>query len=317
MFSVEGTTATMSEVDAQLGDRSHRLDHRGAARHVHLHLVHAGRRLDRDAARVEGDRLADDAQHVSRAAARVAERDQARLLDRTPVRRRRARPCPSRRSRRGRGSRRSASRARRRAPAARSARRCRSDVVGRQALKVASAVLSLGRDPGGVEGRPERGRVRGASEDEALQRRRRRIVRIGRAKAVEPVAAQDQALGERGRGFGGSRGRQASSDARSQATLVASAPACLSGDQRRRPPAGAPRVRSSALPRPTIARRAPSSGKATLSFLNAGLASAAPGAVGELRRRGRRPRRSWSREGLREAPRTAFGCASTSMRGRV
>ena len=37
-------------------------DHGAAAGHVALHLVHAGGRLDRDAAGVERDRLADEAE---------------------------------------------------------------------------------------------------------------------------------------------------------------------------------------------------------------------------------------------------------------
>ena len=47
---------------AERGDRADGLEHRGAARHVELHLVHLRRGLDRDAAGVEGHRLADEAQ---------------------------------------------------------------------------------------------------------------------------------------------------------------------------------------------------------------------------------------------------------------
>ena len=43
----------------QLGQRGNRLDHRGAAAHVELHLVHRAGRLERDPARVERHRLAD------------------------------------------------------------------------------------------------------------------------------------------------------------------------------------------------------------------------------------------------------------------
>ena len=43
----------------QLGHRAHRARHRRAAGHVVLHAVHVGRRLDRNAAGVECDALAD------------------------------------------------------------------------------------------------------------------------------------------------------------------------------------------------------------------------------------------------------------------
>ena len=59
MFSVAGTQATTFERQPQLGDRGDRLEHGGAARHVHLHLLHLRRGLDRDPAGVEGDGLAD------------------------------------------------------------------------------------------------------------------------------------------------------------------------------------------------------------------------------------------------------------------
>ena len=62
MFSTAGTTATRSIGQAELGDRRRRLEHRGAARHVLLHQLHAGGGLDRDAAGVEGDALADEAE---------------------------------------------------------------------------------------------------------------------------------------------------------------------------------------------------------------------------------------------------------------
>ena len=54
----------------------------GAARHVALHVLHPCGRLDRDAAGVERDRLADEAQHDVPARARrvVAQDDQARLV---------------------------------------------------------------------------------------------------------------------------------------------------------------------------------------------------------------------------------------------
>ena len=45
------------------GDRAHRADDGGAAGHVVLHPLHAVGRLDRDAAGVEGDALADEPEH--------------------------------------------------------------------------------------------------------------------------------------------------------------------------------------------------------------------------------------------------------------
>ena len=39
MFSTDGTTVTQVDREAELGDRRRRLEHRGAARHVHLHLA--------------------------------------------------------------------------------------------------------------------------------------------------------------------------------------------------------------------------------------------------------------------------------------
>ena len=44
MFSVAGIDGDEVELEPELGDRGDRLDHRGAARHVHLHLLHAARR---------------------------------------------------------------------------------------------------------------------------------------------------------------------------------------------------------------------------------------------------------------------------------
>ena len=43
-----------------LGKLMHETDDAGRARHVALHVLHAGRGLDRDAAGVEGDALADE-----------------------------------------------------------------------------------------------------------------------------------------------------------------------------------------------------------------------------------------------------------------
>ena len=60
MFSVAGTTLSRLTGKPEPRDRGGRLDHGGAARHVHLHLLHLARGLDRDAAGVEGHRLADE-----------------------------------------------------------------------------------------------------------------------------------------------------------------------------------------------------------------------------------------------------------------
>ena len=51
---------------AEPGDRADRLEHRGAARHVELHRRHLEAGLDRDAAGVERDRLADQPEHAGR-----------------------------------------------------------------------------------------------------------------------------------------------------------------------------------------------------------------------------------------------------------
>ena len=99
-----GNDGEHAQRDAELGDRAHALDHRAAARHVPLHVLHVVGRLERDAAGVERDRLADEAEHevVARAGRLVAQHDQPGLVV-APLRRlRRRRPCPSPRSARGR-----------------------------------------------------------------------------------------------------------------------------------------------------------------------------------------------------------------------
>ena len=62
MFSTHGTKRRHRDRRLQLRKRPHRADHGRAARHVVLHLLHAVGRLDGDAAGVEGDALADQAQ---------------------------------------------------------------------------------------------------------------------------------------------------------------------------------------------------------------------------------------------------------------
>ena len=61
-FSVAPTTPRTRTGSAELGERRDRLDHRRAAGHVELHLVHLRGRLQREAAGVERDRLADQAE---------------------------------------------------------------------------------------------------------------------------------------------------------------------------------------------------------------------------------------------------------------
>ena len=101
-FSVAPTTPITRTGSAEPRDRADRLDHGRAARHVVLHLLHVLARLERDAAAVEGHRLADEAEHrTARAGALVAHRDQRGVLRRTPARPRRTRPCRGPRSRRG------------------------------------------------------------------------------------------------------------------------------------------------------------------------------------------------------------------------
>ena len=48
------------QLGLELGNRSKYAEHRRSAAHVELHLVHVGRRFDRDAAAVECNALADE-----------------------------------------------------------------------------------------------------------------------------------------------------------------------------------------------------------------------------------------------------------------
>jgi hypothetical protein len=76
-----GLYAEDAHRQAELRDRGGRLDHGGAAAHVALHVLHAQRRLQRDTARVEGDRLADEAERAVSGTGRVvAHDDQLRVL---------------------------------------------------------------------------------------------------------------------------------------------------------------------------------------------------------------------------------------------
>ena len=80
-FSVAPITLTSRTGRPSRGDRAGRLEHRGAARHVELHLAHLRAGLDRDAAGVERHALADEAEHrAGDVGGLVADRDQLRLL---------------------------------------------------------------------------------------------------------------------------------------------------------------------------------------------------------------------------------------------
>ena len=79
MFSVLGISPTTCTARLEPAERLERAEHGGGAGHVVLHVLHVLRRLDRDAAGVEGDALAH--QHHRRAvAALVLQRDEPRLF---------------------------------------------------------------------------------------------------------------------------------------------------------------------------------------------------------------------------------------------
>ena len=95
MFSVVGTTP-MTRIGAfEQRDRAHRAGDGRAAGHVVLHPLHAVGRLDRDAAGVERDALADQAEHRRRGRAGriVAEHHQRAAARCCRARRRAAGPC--------------------------------------------------------------------------------------------------------------------------------------------------------------------------------------------------------------------------------
>ena len=60
MFSTKPMTPTALNARLARGQRLHQPDDAGRARHVALHVLHAGGRLDRDAAGVEAHALADE-----------------------------------------------------------------------------------------------------------------------------------------------------------------------------------------------------------------------------------------------------------------
>ena len=199
MFSVDGTTAVMVTGSPSSAIAPDRLDHRGAARHVELHLLHLRRGLDRDAAGVEGHGLADVAEvgAVRRRPCSAARSAAARC--RCPGPPRRTRPSPARRSPRGRAPRsrraRAGRRSRARAPARNSGvatfdgRFCRS-----RAPLVARAAATRGARP-----RPRR---RLGPRPRATRARRAAavvIVALG-LEPVELVELEQRALDDAGRG---------------------------------------------------------------------------------------------------------------------
>ena len=204
MFSVAGIAATRSSSSPSSAIAADRLEHRGAAGHVHLHLVHARGGLDRDPAAVERDRLADQADARTRAAARVAQGDQPRLGRAALRRRRSARPSRRRRSRRGRGP-----RPRRASWAAAISlgalgERLRGELVRRQVLQRRGRGWPPRRRPArsAPRPRPARGRSSVGDQHQALEPRRGRVVAIAGAVAVEAVGGEDRALDQGGGALG-------------------------------------------------------------------------------------------------------------------
>ena len=66
MFSVVGTMPMTRNRRLEQRDGPHGAGHGGAAGHVVFHPLHAVGRFDRDAARVERDAFADEAEHGRR-----------------------------------------------------------------------------------------------------------------------------------------------------------------------------------------------------------------------------------------------------------
>ena len=82
MFSAAQTMADDAHLRLEQGDGAHGAEHGSAAGHVVLHLLHVVGGLDGDAAGVEGDALADQAEHgaVGDAFGLIAQHDQRRRL---------------------------------------------------------------------------------------------------------------------------------------------------------------------------------------------------------------------------------------------
>ena len=171
-------------------------------------------RLDRDAAGVEGDRLADEAEDEAVAARRgglVAEDDQARLGCGFPARPPRTRPSRARRSRRGREPRRRASSEACAISAARSASRSGvRSFGGRFARSRARFVQCATRS---ACSRQVERRVVAADQDQAVDLPRRGLRRLP-ARLV--VAAEDDPVDDRACLLGQGSGSESS---RSQASV--------------------------------------------------------------------------------------------------
>jgi hypothetical protein len=87
IFSAAQTTARTRTLGLEQRNGAHGADHRRAAGHIVLHLVHVGARLEGDAAGVEGDALADQAENraaivCGRALGLIAQDDQGGRLGR-------------------------------------------------------------------------------------------------------------------------------------------------------------------------------------------------------------------------------------------
>ena len=81
MFSVQAASACTSIGQLLACEHADRADHRRGAGHVDLHVLHRGRRLEREAARVERDALADEHDLLLTAPfGLVGEVNEARLL---------------------------------------------------------------------------------------------------------------------------------------------------------------------------------------------------------------------------------------------
>ena len=94
MFSTRPIDADRVDLGLARGERLHQPDDAGRARHVALHVLHAGGRLDRDAAGVEAHALADEGdRRVALLAAVPAHDHDAAVARASPARRRAARSC--------------------------------------------------------------------------------------------------------------------------------------------------------------------------------------------------------------------------------
>ena len=149
---------------AERGERADPVQRPGAAGHVALHVLHPAGRLDRDAAGVERDRLADEPEQdvVARAGRVVAEDDQARLVAAAAADGGQRAHAELVELLRGREPRTSGARARRASSCAFSPSVCGRELVRRHVREVARAVRPLGDDARRARRPPAaRGRRRG------------------------------------------------------------------------------------------------------------------------------------------------------------